>query len=73
MGNVPLRVRFEAEEDRLRQRSTTQSFTEIVFPDEPSSSDRPENDHLRRMAVMNLVDPHPVHVDQGFNVLVGGQ
>ena len=20
------------------------------------------------MAVMNLVDPHPVHVDQGFNV-----
>ena len=25
--------------------------------------------HLRRMAVMNLVDPHPVHVDQGFNVL----
>ena len=26
-----------------------------------------------RMAVMNLVDPHPVHVDQGFNVLVGGQ
>ena len=32
-----------------------------------------ENDYLRRMAVMNLVDPHPVHVDQGFNVLVGGQ
>ena len=26
-----------------------------------------ENDHLLRMAVMNLVDPHPVHVDQGFN------
>ena len=22
---------------------------------------------------MNLVDPHPVHVGQGFNILVGGQ
>ena len=32
-----------------------------------------EDDHLRWMAVMNLVDPHPVHVGQGFNVLVGGQ
>ena len=27
---------------RIGQRSTTQSFTEIVFPDEPSSSDRPD-------------------------------
>ena len=32
-----------------------------------------ENDLRRRVAVMNLVDPHPVHVGQGFNVRVGGQ
>ena len=32
-----------------------------------------ENDLRRRMPVMNLVDPHPVHVGQGFNVPVGGQ
>ena len=28
------------------------------------------NYHLRRVPVMNLVDPHPVHVGQGFNVRV---
>ena len=32
-----------------------------------------ENDLRRRVPVMNLVDPHPVHVSQGFNVRVGGQ
>ena len=32
-----------------------------------------EDDHLRRMAVINLIDPHPVHVSQGVNVLIGGQ
>ena len=32
-----------------------------------------ENDLRRRVPVMNLVDPHPVHVGQGFNVRVGGQ
>jgi len=32
-----------------------------------------ENDLHRRVPVMNLVDPHPVHVGQGFNVPVGGQ
>ena len=32
-----------------------------------------ENDLRRWVPVMNLVDPHPVHVGQGFNVLVGGQ
>ena len=32
-----------------------------------------ENDLRRRMPVMNLVDPHPVHVGQGFNGPVGGQ
>jgi len=32
-----------------------------------------ENDLCRRVAVMNPVDPHAVHVGQGFNVRVGGQ
>ena len=32
-----------------------------------------ENDLRRRVPVMNLVDPHSVHVGQGFNVRVGGQ
>ena len=32
-----------------------------------------ENDHLRWAAVMNLVDPRPAHVGQGFNVHIGCQ
>ena len=32
-----------------------------------------ENDHLRWAAVMNLVDPRPVHVGQDFNVRIGRQ
>ena len=32
-----------------------------------------ENDHLRWAAVMNLVDPHPVHVGQDLNVYIGRQ
>ena len=32
-----------------------------------------ENDHLRWAAVMNTVDPGPVHVDQGFNVRIARQ
>ena len=32
-----------------------------------------ENDHLRWVAVMDLVDPHPVHAGQGFNVRVACQ
>jgi len=32
-----------------------------------------ENDLCRRAPVMDLVDPHPVHLSQGFNVRVGGQ
>jgi hypothetical protein len=30
-----------------------------------------ENDHLRWAAVMNTVNPHPVHVGQNFNVRLG--
>ena len=32
-----------------------------------------ENDYLRRAAVMNPVDPRPVHVGQDFNVRIGRQ
>ena len=32
-----------------------------------------ENDHLRRVPVMNTVDPRPVHVGQDFNVRIGRQ
>ncbi len=32
-----------------------------------------ENDHLRRVAVMNSVNPHPVHVGQDFNVRIARQ
>ena len=32
-----------------------------------------ENDHLRWAAVMNPVDPRPVHVGQDFNVRIGRQ
>ena len=32
-----------------------------------------ENDHLRRAAVMNTVDPRPVHVGQGFKVRIARQ
>ena len=32
-----------------------------------------ENDHLRWTTVMNLVDPRPVHVGQGFNVHIACQ
>ena len=32
-----------------------------------------ENDHLRWAAVMNLVDPRPAHVGQGFNVHIACQ
>ena len=32
-----------------------------------------ENNLRRRVPVMNLVDPYPVHVGQGFDVRVGGQ
>ena len=32
-----------------------------------------KNDHLRWAAVMNPVDPRPVHVGQDFNVLIGRQ
>ena len=32
-----------------------------------------ENDHLRRAAVVNTVDPNPVHVGQDFNVRIARQ
>ncbi len=32
-----------------------------------------ENDHLRWAAIMNTVDPYPVHVGQGFYVCIGCQ
>ena len=32
-----------------------------------------ENDHLRWAAVMNTVNPHPVHVGQNFNVRISRQ
>ena len=32
-----------------------------------------ENDHLRRAAVMNTLDPHPVHVGQDSNVRIARQ
>ena len=32
-----------------------------------------ENDLRRWVPVMNLIDPHPVHVGQGLNVRIGGQ
>ena len=32
-----------------------------------------ENDHLRWAAVMNTVNPHPVHVGQSFNVRIARQ
>ena len=30
-----------------------------------------QNDFRRRVSVMNLVDSHPAHVGQGFNVRIG--
>ena len=32
-----------------------------------------ENNHRRRVPIMNLVNPHPVHVGQCLNVRIGGQ